>query len=259
MTNSDPNVSASYLKNVAKLAANIKQRSYELMNINAGDCVLDVGCGPGVDLPALVERVGDQGKVYALDNDADMLREAKQQAVKYPEVLEFREADVAQVPFTEKAFNAVRAERLFQVLPRHYDQWQVASELSRILKNRGRLVLVDTDWASASVNFSNAELERRLLNFFAVQLRPNGFAGRQLSELAQQAGLQISVQEITPLYSDNLDQSPFADWLPTEAEKAGICSANEAQLWRTELADRARQGRFYSCVNIVSVCAVRMH
>jgi len=259
LTKSDGYVSASYLKNVAKLAAKIKQRSYELMEISAGDCVLDVGCGPGEDLPALVERVGQQGKVYALDNDSDMLSAAKQQALKYPEVVEFREADVLQVPFTDKAFNSVRAERLFQVLPAHYDSQRVAGELARILKNRGRLVLVDTDWASASVNFSNIELERRLLNFFTAKLRPNGYAGRQLAELAQRAGLQIQALEVTPWYADNLDESPFADWLPSEAEKAGICSEHEAQLWRSELAERARQGRFYSCVNIVSVRAIRVH
>jgi len=257
LAKSEGYVNAAYLKNVAQLAADIKHRSYQLMAIERGDSLLDVGCGPGVDLPALVERVGAQGKVYALDVDSEMLTEAKSVTVQHPQVLEFREADVAQLPFTDRAFNAVRAERLFQVLPEHYSQIHVASEMARVLKPKGRLVMVDTDWASASVDFSNPQLERRLLNFFTTHLRPNGFAGRQLASIAERVGLQVTALEVTPLVSNTLDDSPFAEWLPSEAMKAGVCSEHEAQVWRSELSERVRQRRYYACVNIVSVCAIK--
>src|SRR5580692_6169857 len=47
--------------------------------IRPGDVVLDLGCGPGADLPALAEAAGPGGRVIGIDNDpAAVLAEARQ-------------------------------------------------------------------------------------------------------------------------------------------------------------------------------------
>ncbi|MFD7715256.1 hypothetical protein [Streptomyces sp. NPDC059814] len=43
-----------------------KQELLDLLDIQAGQIALDVGCGPGTDLPALAERVGDRGTVIGV-------------------------------------------------------------------------------------------------------------------------------------------------------------------------------------------------
>lgn len=102
------------------------------------------------------------------------------------------------LPFSEEKFDRIHAERLFQVLPKA-DANRVFSELDRVLKPEGRMVLVDTDWGSASVNHSDVELERKLIKFFATEMRPNGFAGRNLVELVTKHAYENVEVEVVPL------------------------------------------------------------
>src|SRR5438132_8732398 len=45
--------------------------------LNRGDVVLDVGCGTGLCLPMLAERVGPTGTVVGIDESPQMLAEAE--------------------------------------------------------------------------------------------------------------------------------------------------------------------------------------
>lgn len=234
-------VSADYLRKAAELGQRVKQRSYELMAVTTGSRVLDVGCGPGIDTVALGERVGPGGSVVGIDIDEEMLQQA----------------DVCELPFGDGLFDACHAERLFQVLPSSYAPCQVFSEMLRVVRQGGHVVVADTDWATASVDYSNAELERRLMSFFATRLRPNGYAGRQLYALYKQQQLHEIQVELFPLVQSDLGQSPLGDWLSSEALAAGIASETELDHWRAELMERDADGQFYWSVNIVVVAGVK--
>jgi ubiquinone/menaquinone biosynthesis C-methylase UbiE len=52
-------VTSDYLEQVAEHMLDFKQLSYRHMEIEAGDWVLDLGCGPGVDTLPLAARVGE--------------------------------------------------------------------------------------------------------------------------------------------------------------------------------------------------------
>ena len=47
-----------------------------LMNLSKGDSVLDLGTGTGVLLPFVAEKIGEKGKITAVDYSAGMLRKA---------------------------------------------------------------------------------------------------------------------------------------------------------------------------------------
>ncbi|MBA2698171.1 MAG: methyltransferase domain-containing protein, partial [Nocardioidaceae bacterium] len=49
----------------------------ELLGLRAGDTVLDVGCGTGLNLPLLRAAVGEQGTVVGLDLSPQMLSRAR--------------------------------------------------------------------------------------------------------------------------------------------------------------------------------------
>jgi ubiquinone/menaquinone biosynthesis C-methylase UbiE len=248
-------VSAELLQKAAERVKHLKERTYEWMDIQSGDRLLDIGCGPGIDTVALAKQVGPGGQVIGLDIDEDMIQEADHLAKKehVDTIVEHRLGDVINMPFSNGFFNAIRAERLFQVLPGPYDRPTVFKEMIRVTKRGGKIVLADTDWATASVNFEGSELERRLMTFFALKMRPNGFAGRQFYQLFLQNQLSEVQIEHFPMIWGDLDETPFGEWLKEEAIQANIATEAEMNYWISRLRELSGKGMFYSSANMVIV------
>ena len=248
-------VNAEFLQKAARNVRHLKHSSYERMDIKAGDHVLDIGCGPGVDTIPMAKRVGENGRVVGLDIDEEMLEKAdayaKQEGVG--QIVEHYKGDVLQMPFPDNTFDAIRAERLFQVLPTPYDRPSVFHEMVRVTRPGGRIVVADTDWATASVNYSDSELERRLMTFFALKMRPNGFAGRQFYQLFLQQHLSAVQIEHFPFVMTTLEDTPFGEWLKQEALLAKIATEQEMDAWVTQLSRVSAEGEYYSSVNMILV------
>lgn len=243
------NVSAAYLKRIAEKAKALKTLSHQLMHIQPGSLVLDVGCGPAVDTLSLQQQVGHQGLAVGVDLDAGMLLEALklQPATHAPAYVR---AGVPLLPFKSASFDAVRAERLLQVLPSQINLQAVAAELARITKPGGRVVLVDTDWGSLSFAGRDNALERQLCQFFASELRPNGFAGRDLPRLANLPNLREVELNVQPIVHRNLDQLPV-NWLVKEAKAHRIATEDAIDSWHQNLLAAESCGEFLATVNIV--------
>lgn len=253
MPRSNGYVSPDYLKKAAERVRQIKERTYDLMEIQAGDKVLDMGCGPGMDTVPLAKRVTEAGSVVGIDVDEEMLRLADEYAATegVKDRTLHQRGDILNLPFKAGEFTACRAERLLQVLPPSIDQGKVVVEMLRVIRPGGKIVLADTDWATASVDFPDEELERRLLAFFAQKMRPNGFAGRQLHRRLQESGATDIRIEIFPLLHQDYSQTPFGDWLVNDALAAQIASPAEMERWKSVLTDLSATGRFYCTVNVV--------
>jgi SAM-dependent methyltransferase len=182
-----------------------------------------------------------------------MIRQAHTTSKLYANVVQML-GDAHRLPFGEGKFDRVYAKRLFQVLP-PASAPILLGEMQRVLKPGGILVLVDTDWTSVAVNYSDLELERRLTGFFRDHVRPNGLAGRQLLELTQQyrfLGVEAKVMSI--VIRDFAD-TPFGDWLISEALKAKVATQQEMLNWRSELEEKTAKQAFLFHVGTVLVSA----
>lgn len=247
-------VTADYLKEIAQRMRAFKQLSYEHMAIASGDTVLDIGCGPGVDTIPLAALIGDSGKVIGIDSDGAMLAEADEAAreAQLQERIEHCSGSATELPLDNASVDSCRAERLLQVLPPELEQTIVA-EMVRVTRPGGRIVLVDTDWSSASVDFSDTLLERRLMEFFALRMRPNGIAGRRLYALCRERQLDDIRVDAVPMVQQRLGDTPFGDWLVNTATAERVMDNEEALHWQEELKQREQQQRFHACVNMVIV------
>jgi SAM-dependent methyltransferase len=103
----------------------------DLAELTGDEAVLDVGCGNGAYLAALVER-GHRGRVTGVDASAGMLA-----AVAAPVPL--ANGDVQALPFPAAAFDVVLAPHMLYHVP---DRRAAAAELRRILREGGRCVAV---------------------------------------------------------------------------------------------------------------------
>src|SRR5215212_11828111 len=108
-------VDTQYLRATAVLLGQIKQRSYELMHIQPGQSILDVGCGPGTDTIPLASIVGQAGQVTGVDYDPAMVTEAQASAREAgaSSWVRHKQADATSLPFARGTFDACRSERLF--------------------------------------------------------------------------------------------------------------------------------------------------
>lgn len=245
-------ITAQYLREIGERMRALKELTYKHMAITPGATLLDAGCGPGVDTLPLAALTGENGLVIGVDSDKGMLAEADRVAAESPchGWIEHRHGSVLDLPLDADAVDACRAERLLQVLPPELAQ-TVLSELIRVTRPGGRVVLVDTDWGSASIDFPDARLERRLIEFFTLNMRPNGVAGRQLYALCRKQGLEDIRVEVVPVIQHTPDETPFGDWLIETATAQGRMTVAEAIYWQEELQLRAEQQRFYACLNMV--------
>lgn len=93
---------------------------------NAGDAVIDVGCGTG----ALLGKLDASGLHVGLDASVKMLEEARRKGVTAELVL----GDAQALPFKEGCFDRAYSVSVFQLLD---DSGAAASEMMRVLKVGG--------------------------------------------------------------------------------------------------------------------------
>lgn len=247
-------VDPKYLQILALNVKPLKERSYDLMQLQNGHRVLDVGCGPGTDTIPLAQFVGPTGHVIGIDNDNLMIVTANRKA-KDADVAGWvmhKQADATSIPYNSDYFNSCRCERLFQHvnLPE-----QILSEMVRVTVPGGWIVVADTDHSTMTIDTPDIDIEWRLRRFRTDRFK-NGYAGRQLYRLFRQQNLANIIVEIFLIFvTDYALGRYFAlmGQVEQEAIAAGIVSKEELQHWHANLEKADKEGMHFSAIIMVVV------
>lgn len=253
-------VDTEYLRVLGNLSNHIKQRSYVLMQIQPGHKVLDLGCGPGTDTIPLAPLVGVNGQVIGADYDEAMIAEAEQRAEQagVNTWVRHKRVDAMSLPFEADYFDSCRSERLFLHLP---NPAQALSEMNRVTKPGGWVVVLDTDWSSFSTDSDETDIERRLARFLAESSLHNGYSGRKLYRLFKQQSLTDISFEVFPFAISDYAlarQISQAERIEQEALKAGVLTAKELEIWQDSLKQADSEGVYFCSVNLMML-AGRKH
>ncbi len=106
-----------------------------------GKCVLDIGCGAGVDSILAARRVGPFGRVVGVDATAEMVRKAQANAATVGVAnAVFHHGEADRLPAGDGTIDLVISNGVFNLC---FDKPQVLVEVYRVLKPGGRLQMAD--------------------------------------------------------------------------------------------------------------------
>jgi arsenite methyltransferase len=220
----------------------------ERLGAATGERILDVGCGPGFYCAELAEEVGPSGSVVGVDGSASMLALAERRCGPFGNV-ELLEGEATTLPLEDESFDAALSVQVQEYVP---DIAASLTELHRVLRPAGRVLIYDVDWGTLSVHADDPERNERVLRAWDEHLA-HPFLPRTLTEQLRAAGFEDVQMTAHAFATNDFDSNSYygATLVPFigafVAGRQGI-SVEEATGWIEEQRALGERGEFYFAV-----------
>jgi len=179
-----------------------RRATRELLGLQPGEHVLDIGVGPGFLAAEMAEEVGPGGRVCGIDGSESMLALARRRGAG----VELALADVLELPFADASFDAAVATQVYEYVP---DMPAALAEARRVLRPGGRLLILDTDWDSIVWHSGDAERMQRVLLRWNDHLA-DPYLPRRLPRLLRDAGFELRTTSVIPILNRGADPDAFS-------------------------------------------------
>lgn len=214
-----------------------------LLDIAAGERVLDVGCGSGAVTREIARRVGSRGLVIGLDPSPALLAVARDLATQagVADRTEFREGDALRLPFPDQSFDVVVCVTVLSHVPRGE---AAIPGMVRVLRSGGRLGVFDLDTDMTAFTHPDRALTRRIVAAASDATAVNGWLVRRLPLLFQRAGLDdVRARGFFPLETDLQSfYASMADRCAEVAVKTGAITELESRQWLEAFHEQGSHG-----------------
>ena len=222
-----------------------------LLDISAGQRVLDVGCGSGAVTRDIAKRVGERGLAVGLDPSPELLAVARGLAERagLADRVEFREGNALRLPFPDSSFDVVVCATVLSHVP---EGEAAIPELVRVLRSGGRLGVFDLDADMTIFTHPDRALTRRIIAAASDATAVDGWLVRRLPFLFGRAGIaDVRVRGFFPLETGPRSfYASMADRCAEVAVKVGVIAEFERRAWLDAFHEQEAQG---------SIVAGRLH
>jgi len=236
----------------------VKQRmsTLDALAINAGDHVLDIGCGPGLLTHDIALMAGSGGHVVGIDISQAMLALARRRCTGLSQVI-LTEGNAERLAYDNGCFDAVACTQVLLYLD---DPAAAIVEMHRVMRPGARIAIVETDWRSMVLNSFDDQLTRRIVSAWDDTVSSPNLPPR-LIEMMRGAGLAgIRVMAI-PLLNTSRTAGNFSTGtimhFANNAVLRGAVEESEAAAWQDDLRCKGKEGTYFFSVNRFLFSAVR--
>ncbi|HET8576661.1 MAG TPA: methyltransferase domain-containing protein [Methylomirabilota bacterium] len=208
---------------------------------------LDLGCGPGLLACELARDVGPRGRIVGIDTSAEMIAMCAERARRdaLSGRTEFHQGDAGDLRFPAGSFDFLTVTQVYEYVQ---DMKRALADAYRVLRPRGRIVIVDTDWESCVWNSDDRERMARILKaherHFAHPHLP-----AQLPHLLADAGFTLKSVQVIPIINLQLTEHTFShgmiDRIRSFVVAKGGIRAEEAQAWAADVRSQAERGQYF--------------
>jgi ubiquinone/menaquinone biosynthesis C-methylase UbiE len=224
-----------------------RRRIMATLALQAGEAILDVGSGPGHQVFEMSSIVGPDGRVHGVDPAESAIAIASRRCLGLSNV-HFKLGDVAQLPFDDKAFDAVMSSQVFEYLENVSGGLQ---EIYRVLRPGGRVLIHDTDWGSLLWRSSNAPRMARVMEVWDKHLS-DPHLPQTLAPKLRDAGFCDIKAEPTVQLETEFDPGSVSGvlmrFIVGYVESQGI-SASETSAWKEDLENLGAGGDYFFSSN----------
>lgn len=224
----------------------VNQKLCETVAAKPGERLVEVGSGSGILCRMFAPQLQPGGWIVGVDISTEMSAQAQMYALSegIRNGIAFETSTAESLPYPEASFDGAIAARLLLHVA---NPDAVIQEMKRVVKPGGRVVVMDWDFETVTVDHPDQELSRRILHWRNDHHGGNNWSGRQLWRRMRAAGLQsLSVHpwvSVTHSETDGLTQSL---WRAAQvACEGGAISPAEQEAWIFEIKSRIQDGTFF--------------
>ena len=231
---------------------------FDELPLGSARTVLDVGCGTGVEVRALLARPDFAGWVVAVDQSPALLETARRLAAAegLQERLDFVVGDAHRLELDDGAFDVVVAHTLISHVA---DPATVMREMARVTRPGGTVAVFDGDYASWTWSHPDPALAAAMDDGFRAAAVANPFVMREMPSLLREAGLEL-VATRAHVYAEIGDGRFF----PAAAETYGALIARsgavpdaDVRRWLADLRRALEDRTFFAACNYYAYVAGR--
>jgi ubiquinone/menaquinone biosynthesis C-methylase UbiE len=244
---SNPHALVAYLDwtNTDSFVRASKRKAVEALAPNAGERILDVGCGLGHIALDVVRFMGGTGRVTAIDNSEIMVREARRRMNdENGEGVAVVVGNAHHMSFNSHTFDGCL---IINTLMHCARPQVVLSEVKRVLKPHGRFVVLEPDWQTLALSTGDPLVDDSVVTVVRQSLT-NSTVGHQLPSLIQNLGfcdIAVSAGTIITREYSSANRAWKIRASIEHAQQADSLPAATAATMRRVLSKSSRTGCFH--------------
>lgn len=246
---------AAYLDDIYQGSDVVRRRlaNFDALSPKPGEAVADIGCGTGLLTLELARAVGASGRVFGIDPSGDMLETARERCAGRDSVQVLKGMADA-LPLDDESVDKAVSLQVFEYLP---DIPAALTEVHRVLRSNGRLVIGDMHWDTLVWSSDQPDRMARMLAAWDGHFTERSVPAL-LPDMLRNTGFEVVDVKPTTFVDATFRPDGIAAMLlhlmSTFAIDHDLLDQTEVEAWRDEQLARAGDGRFFfSMTHFVTV------